>query len=303
MRIARRLVFLFLRLTGIPFLLRVFLQRKRVTILCWHDPTPDVMAAHIRWLERKYNIMSLRRYMQERQQRIGAGLPPRGLIVTLDDGHKGNVALEPVFRSMREPATIFLCSAIVGTGRHFWWTEAPRDEIRILKRVPDLERMARLGACGFDEYREYGVRQALSSEEIAALKPFVEFQAHTRLHPVLPMCTDAQARDEITGCKAELEERFDLDVFSLAYPNGDYSEREIEHLRTAGFRCALTLDGGFNSLETDPYRLRRIPMSDTADINELVVKASGFWDLLMTALRTRTYGFHSRSISVARDCA
>jgi len=276
----RRLVFLALRYTGIPFLLRVLLQRRRVTILCWHDPMPETMAAHIHWLQRHYNIISLRQYIGWRQERSVAPLPPKALIITLDDGHKSNFALGSVFHSARVPVTIFLCSGIVGTHRHFWWTTVPVEEIGALKRLPDEQRCSRLAALGFDEHREHGNRQALSSEEVVVLKPMVDFQAHTRLHPVLPMCSDARVQDEISGCKTELEQKFGLGVYALAYPNGDYSQREVEIARDAGYECALTLDAGFNTVETDLFRLKRIPMFDKADLNEMIVKSSGLWEFI-----------------------
>jgi poly-beta-1,6-N-acetyl-D-glucosamine N-deacetylase len=291
----RRFTFLLLRLIGIPFLLRELIQRKWVTILCWHNPTPEMMADHIHRLQRHYNIISLRQYIEWRQGRSEVAIPPKALVITLDDGHLGNYYLEPVVRSMAVPITIFLCSAIVGTHRHYWWTAvSSANEIEILKRIPDDQRRARLSVFGFDEYREHNERQALSSEEITVLKSAMDFQAHTRLHPVLPMCPDERVHDEIDNCKIELERDFGLEIYAFAYPNGDYSDRDVEAVRSAGFQCALTLDGGFNTSKTDPFRLRRIPVDDAANSNELIVKASGLWDFILTVLGRRAYGHHAR---------
>lgn len=294
----RRLVFLLLRLTSIPFLLRVIAQRNRVTILCWHDPAPAVLELHIRWLQHHYNIVSLREFVDWRLGKTNTPMPKKALVLTFDDGHKDNYWLKQLFESLHAPVTIFLCSAIIGTNRHYWWT-APKCESGKLKRLPDHERRTRLAALGFDENKEYEERQALSIDEIDVLKPLIDFQAHTRLHPILPMCTWERAIEEIEGCKTELEQKFKFDVYAIAYPNGDYSKREINAARSAGYQCALTLDGGSNTAYTNMFRLRRIPMHDLADINELVVKASGLWELLVPIFGGKKYGYMKSTASRA----
>lgn len=274
----RRLAFRVLRWTGLPFLLRELVQYRRVSILCYHDPRPDDFARHLETLARHYSIISLRRFLDWRR-RSDITLPPKALVITFDDGHRNNFQLRDVLRRFDVSATIFLCSAIVGTKRHFWWTKAPSSRIAGLKQLSDRERRAALRAGGFVETNEYGERQALSGEEIFRLRPFVDFQSHTRFHPILPQCDDVRAADEIRNSKRELESRFGLHVYALAYPNGDYSARDAELARHAGYECALTIDGGYNTRTTDAFRLRRIPMHDAASRDELIVKASGLWGL------------------------
>lgn len=208
-------------------------------------------------------------------------MPRKALVVTFDDGHRNNYRLKELLEKYNLPVTIFLCSGIVATHRHYWWrAEVDHNEIRTLKSLPDEQRVERLLRLGFNELHEYPERQALSSDEIAALTGQVDFQAHTRLHPILPRCSRERAVDEIAGSKKELETRFALNIYAMAYPNGDYSERDIEIARNAGYECALTLDAGYNTAETELLRLKRIAMYDNADLNEVVVKASGFWGLL-----------------------
>ena len=43
------------------------------------------------------------------------------MVVTFDDGHIKNHSLLPVFKKYQVPVTIFLCSGIVDTGKHFWF--------------------------------------------------------------------------------------------------------------------------------------------------------------------------------------
>jgi hypothetical protein len=162
--------------------------------------------------------------------------------------------------------------------------------------MPDAERLAFLSSKGYQEERKLPDRQALSHSEIDALKPWVDFQAHTITHPILPECSDEKAEREIRGCKTELERGYGLNVQALAFPNGDYTEREINLARKAGYCCALTVDCGFNDQNTDLFRLRRIPIPDEASVSELLVKSSGLWNLFRwSSITQKNFRVRSRT--------
>ena len=300
----RDFVFVLLRWSGVPFILRRLLQQHAVTILCYHDLSPHMAERHFNVLSKRYNFISLRQYLDWRSGKMSTTLPTYPLIVTLDDGHKGNFALTELLKSRSVPVTIALCSALVGTNRHFWWTEAPDNRDReALKHASDEDRLARLAKLGYSETRDYASRQTLSGEEIAAMRDVVDFQSHTRFHPILPTCSSQRARDEIAGSKKELNERFGLSVNAFVYPNGDYCDRDITLAQEAGYECALTLDGGSNTTGTSLFRLRRIPVEDHAGASEVIVKASGLWEMLRKALRLKRYGYWSDTHMVAQTNA
>jgi peptidoglycan/xylan/chitin deacetylase (PgdA/CDA1 family) len=285
----RRILFLALRLTLLPLLIREVIQRRKVTIIAYHDPSPQVFDAHVSVLKRVYSIVSLAAYVDAMERGSVSSLPPKALIITLDDGHRGNHALKGVIEKHRVPVTIFLCSGLVGTHRRFWFRHpAARGIVQRLKAVPDEERLAILGQAGFEETREFAERQALSAAELEDLKTDVDFQSHSVLHPILPRCAAARAEAEITGSKKSLETTLATAVYAFAYPNGDYSARELLLVDRAGYRCAVTLDRGFNSATTPLLRLRRICLPDHADRHELLVKTSGLWGDIRALLGART---------------
>ena len=276
----KELVCLALRLTLVPTLIRHTVQRRRVTILLYHRPTPAILERHMRFLARAYNPISLRRYLKARRRGSMAGLPPRPLVITFDDGHRTNIDLLPVFERLGLAPTIFLCSGIVGTEEPFWFDAV--DDPAALKHLPDAERVAVVERSTVPP----GPRPALSGEEIEAMRGAVDFQAHTVSHPILPRCDDAKARREIAGAKAELEERYGLSVHALAYPNGDYGDREVALAREAGYEVALTVDQGVNGARTDPFRLKRIAIDDVNDGPQaLALKACGLWGQIRRAAR------------------
>ena len=296
----RKMVFLALRLTLLPFVLREVFQRKKVTIIVYHAPSADVFDAHLGVLKHLYNIVSLSAYVEARQRGAFSNLPPKALIITLDDGHRSNYALKTVIERHNVPVTIFLCSGLVDTRRRFWFQHVATSAIvQQLKTVHDGERLAILRREGFEETKEFDERQALSAFELEELKTKVDFQSHTVFHPILPRCLTARAAAEITKSKEDLELGLATEVYAFAYPNGEYSERELRLVESAGYRCALTLDRGFNSEKTPLFRLRRICLPDHADRHELLVKTSGLWGGIRAVLeQVRSRGLkHTRQVT------
>jgi hypothetical protein len=86
--------------------------------------------------------------------------------------------------------------------------------------------------------------------------------------------------------------QYGLAINAISYPHGDYSDRDIALCRQAGYDCGITVDFGFNTVNTDRFRLKRLSINDTNDINELIVKASGLWDWVRTILgKNREFGW------------
>ena len=279
----RRIAARVLRVTAVP-VVRAVRAPRTAAILVYHDPAPATFERHVQALRRAYSIVSLRELVAAHACGSYAQLPPKPLAITFDDGHRRNAALEPVLRRLDVPLTIFVCSGIVGTNRGFWFLHVA--DSATLKSLPDEERLARLGAAGFDETAALPEPDALADEEIERLRPLVDFQAHTISHPILPTCSDEKAHREIADCKGDLERRFGLDVYALAYPNGDHSEREVELAREAGYLAAVSMEPGLNQPSHDVFRLRRIVVNDDADgVDEVLVKASGLWALIRLATR------------------
>ena len=279
-----------MRVTLVPLIVRELVQRRAVTILLYHDPNPRTMARHLAVLRRSYNLVSLRQFVEAHAAGTLDSLPAKSIVITIDDGHRGNYALEPLLRDLPAQPTIFLCSGVVGTCRPFWFRTVAEPEP--MKRIPDEERLARLGQDGSEWDSADTEPQALSDEQIAELKRVVDFQSHTISHPILPYCDGAKAWMEIEESKRQLETSHGLSVFALSYPNGDYSAREMRLAKDAGYACALSVDFGFNSAKTDLYRLRRIAIDDDQDgPSALLVKASGVWGFLKRLTAEPRHGY------------
>ncbi|MGQ1891778.1 polysaccharide deacetylase family protein [Thermophagus sp. OGC60D27] len=268
-----------LYLSGLPWLFRHFLQKKKVTILMFHHPSPEYFDKAITALKKRYNIISLSRFMDTTQANKWS-LPAYPLIVTLDDGWASNYALLPVLEKHQIPVTIFLMAAMANTNRHPWFSFVNNQkQKKELKTVSNSSRISALNRMGFVETKEYDTRLILNKEEIVDMQQsgLVEFGSHTLFHPILPHCNDNTALEEIQLSKKKTEELTGKPCRFFSFPNGDYSERDIRLCKKAGYEAAVTLDVGYNSRNDDPFRLKRISVPDNATISELLVKASGFW--------------------------
>jgi peptidoglycan/xylan/chitin deacetylase (PgdA/CDA1 family) len=264
--------------SGLPFLLREWKQRDTVTIIVLHDPKPGQAGRIFDTLSRYYNIISLDQYLVYRESAGKLNLPPRSLVITLDDGHVGNFELLPLLKEKRLPVTVFLCAGIINTHRHFWFRYgAMEGSSEDYKRLENSERLRRLSLRGFTPQTEFEEPQALNANQISAMSGFVNFQSHTVFHPCLPQCNDMVAEQELRESKEILEKEFKLGINAIAYPNGDYTERDIGYAKSAGYSCGLTVDAGYNNATTDLFRLKRFSMGDADGDKLVIIKASGLW--------------------------
>ena len=256
-------------LLGIHILIRECLCRNRVAILMYHDAKSAVFAKHLAYLSYHYTVISLDTLVAAIYQEDFSQIPSKSVVITIDDGHAGNIELLPLFKQYRICPTLFVCTQIVDTHRHFWFkiegqSKAEREK---LKRLPNGERLVSLKhTTDFEPEKTYPDRQALNITEMEKMVADVDFQPHTQFHPILTHCTEAECRQEILGSKLDLEELLEIECSHFSYPNGDYTEREIEIVKTAGFRSARTTDIGWNTQKTAPYRLKTVPIADNADL-------------------------------------
>lgn len=158
---------------------------------------------------------------------LESDLVGRRISITFDDGYRDFLdhAL-PILRSLGLPATVFVPTGLVGQRAFAWYADRPA---------------------------------ALSWQEIEELvaEGLVDVQAHSRTHPWLPRLSNGQVRDEIVGSKRDLEEHVPYELTSFCFPAGLYSDRELELVREAGYRAAVTTDPGVNPGGLPMYRLRR----------------------------------------------
>lgn len=255
--------------TGLARLTRAWLWRDRVAVLLYHDPDPQTLDRHLTYLRKICDLVPL-------TEATAPSTGRRRAAITLDDGHAGNAALLPIFIKHNVRPTIFLCSRIVGRPRAHWWLHPGSVQAghERLKRMTNAERLAELEANGYQQDAD-NHPTGLSVEQMEAMRPYVDFQAHTRFHPVLTRCNYSEAATEIGESKHEIEALLSDSCEHFAYPNGNYGEREVALVRAAGFKSARTCDIGWCDQNSDPYRLPTIIVDDSASITRFAAQLTG----------------------------
>jgi peptidoglycan/xylan/chitin deacetylase (PgdA/CDA1 family) len=89
----------------------------------------------------------------------------------------------------------------------------------------------------------------------------MEVGAHSRTHPRLSNCNDAELQNEIAGSKADLEALTESAVTQFCYPYGDLDERVSNAVQQAGFDAATTTRRGRVRVGDNPLLFRRILVS------------------------------------------
>jgi len=209
----------------------------------------------MQYLAKRYNFISLNRLVTAIEKKDWSKIPSKALVVTIDDGHMGNFRLLESIKKYQVHPTIYLCSHIIGTNRHFWWKSGYQN-IKEMKSLPHRDMLQKLRTqADYWPEKEYDSRQALNISEINAMQSFVDFQSHSKFHPVLINCPDNVSLDEIKGSKSKLEKILNQSVTHFSYPNGDYSQREIDFLKKCGYKSYLEIgtkaDATFSRIEIE----------------------------------------------------
>jgi peptidoglycan/xylan/chitin deacetylase (PgdA/CDA1 family) len=221
------------------------LMRNSAVVVAFHrvddtdgsDPlTVDVESfeRHCRFFQLHFNVISLRELVTKLEHGDPVG---RDLVITFDDGYLNNAEnAAPILESLGLPATFFLVSGWIGSDIVPWWDH------------------------------KHGVQHPwMSWRDVAELqRRGFEIGAHTRTHVDLGRTPRADAHHEILGARRELEDRLGAPVVSFAYPYGGrhhLSESNRDLVKASGFRCCCSDFGGTNRPGTDPFELRRVPIS------------------------------------------
>jgi len=254
----------------------------------------DRFDEQMRHLGRRYRVLPL----SELLDRAGQGeIPPRAIAVTFDDGYRDNFThAYPVLRRYGLPASIFVVTGSIGTGRILWHDQALFAFEQTRKdRYPDPDRgdptdirpiaaregtahkvLARLKRMSGEE-RERALTSLfevlevdrsrlpsnlmLSWDETEAMtQGRIEIGSHTVTHPILSLETPERVAAELQESKRTIERELGRETRLFAYPNGtraDYTADVREAVRAAGYRCALTTRFGPNEPGDDPFEWRR----------------------------------------------
>ncbi|MDQ1729375.1 MAG: hypothetical protein QOD33_1500 [Pyrinomonadaceae bacterium] len=270
----KRLLFALLLATRLTRFV-AWLNRKQVTILCYHsvterqEATPndphklhlpvETFRQHLDFLQAHYQIISLAEYVKARREHTA--LPDNAVVLTFDDGVRNFLTVvAPLLLKKGIPATSFLV-----TGESFTQETAKIN-----------------GAWSPADDEGY-----LSWSEVRELKAAgLDFGSHTCNHHSLPDIPLAQARGELEESLKSLRTALGPAAFPLSFPHGRTSVAISRLSRTLGYSCAVTTALGQNDLQSDLFALRRTVIASDDALPTFAARMSGltFWYAQVSAL-------------------
>lgn len=153
-----------------------------------------------------------------RARRYGKPLPEKPIVLTFDDGYADN------YTEMLPILEAHGMTAVVYVVTNF----LGKNGYLTFEQVQDMQRRG------------------------------IEIGIHGADHIPLTILDGEFLDNQIRKSKIWLEWSGLEPIGSLSYPNGAYDERIIEMLKAENYLTAVTGDVGLNSLEIDPYKLRRV---------------------------------------------
>ena len=262
--------------SGIFYFFKRFVMRRNVSIVLYHDPDRESFIKHMKFLNNHYTFISMDLLVGAIHSKDWTNIPNNSLVVTFDDGHINNFLLTDVLNMYNIKPTIYCCSHIINTDRHFWWKGLNHSEVEKLKRIPNKERLEQLSAK--HDFTNEGVfleRQALSGKHIIEMAKFCNIGSHTKFHPILTSCDTEEIKDEIYNSKRTIELMTSAPCDHFCYPNGDYNAEIVDVVKQSGYKSARTIDVGWNNIYSDPYKLKITGISDDSSLIKLVAQLTG----------------------------
>jgi peptidoglycan/xylan/chitin deacetylase (PgdA/CDA1 family) len=184
------------------------------------------------------------------------------------------------------PVSIFVSTQPVETGEAYWWsyikkankTGVSNIPVESLKKLSNDQRIAVL-----DEVKKKVNidREALTKEELVDISNggFISIGSHTVTHPILTNCSDEKALFEISESKKLLEQWLNRKVDTFAFPNGNFSAREIGFLKKSDYRVSFTTQTGYLTKQclADLFTLPRFEVYESGSFAENICRMVGVW--------------------------
>jgi peptidoglycan/xylan/chitin deacetylase (PgdA/CDA1 family) len=126
--------------------------------------------------------------------------------------------------------------------------------------------------------REFGLRFASGLSPSSGEDRFMTWQqvkdleasglvtigSHGMTHVPMTKQDAASAAHELAHSRSVIQERIGGDCAAFAYPNGDFDDDVVTHVRAAGYSLAFTTLRGHVAAGGDPLRLNRMNMHEAA---------------------------------------
>jgi Predicted xylanase/chitin deacetylase len=183
----------------------------------------------------------------------------KNILITFDDGYYNNIFIYPLLQEYKVPALFFISLDNLLYQNGFWWDVLYRENKKI--NVSDMNIFKERKWLKTQSYPdiEYYLKERFGKDCIHPISDFdrpftiselAEFSKnnlvylgnHTMNHSILTLYEDYDIDFQIGECQKRLSDIMgDLPNF-IAYPNGDFSDKIIDHAQKYGIKFGITTE-------------------------------------------------------------
>lgn len=232
-----------------------WLNRRRVTILCYHsvlatkeparhDPYKQhiplgLFLDHLNYLQSNHRIVSLTEFVKARRE--NRRLPDYSVVLTFDDGFEDFFSVAaPRLARRKLPATVFVITD------------------RAYGHLPPNGE-------AFLSWHEV--------QELAASGTHVG--SHTCSHPALLGLAFDEVRKELADSRTAILDHISEEDLPLSYPYGQTSDAISRLVQSLGYSCGITGELGPNGSGADLFALSRTVIASDDDLVTFAARVSG----------------------------
>jgi peptidoglycan/xylan/chitin deacetylase (PgdA/CDA1 family) len=267
---------------------------ERLVVLAYHQVrNPALLESQLQSLLESRRPISIDELIEAWLGR--KALPKRSFLITFDDGDRSLIDFVlPLFRDRGIPGLAFVVAGLVGTDHTPWWSEVamlanagaqseslsvadPEEAVRVLKRMPDTQRVAVIDELRSSAQSVEARADQLTPRDLIALEENgIVIGNHTDTHPCLTQCSEIKVESEIREAHAIFTSILGHPPRSFAYPNGDQDPRAENVLKDLGYEAAFLFDHRMNRLPIrDPFRISRLRVDSTTSMDRFRMIVSG----------------------------
>ncbi len=254
--------------------------------LCFHAPSKLFFESSVNWLTKKgFQFIAVSDL--EKIARGEIKFPKGAVVITIDDGWQSNVDnIVPVAVKNKIPITIFVTTDVAEKGNGYWWSyiyEARKRGLtnHSVEYFKTLDNEERLKVIEEIQKQIHLKREALTIEQVKEISKHdtVSIGSHSLTHPILTKCSLEKSSVEISQSKKTLEQWIGIPVKHFAYPNGDFTSREVNILKQSGYTVAFSIEQAYLTKEklSNLYKLPRLMMLENASFEENICRMMGKW--------------------------
>lgn len=252
----------------------------------FHNPSRKEFQSIVKWFIKKgFHFVSLQDL--SRILLNESPFPKGAVVITVDDGWASNEKnIVEIANKYQVPVAIFISTEPVEQGV-YWWTyvkEALKKGIKV-PSINHLKHMAnenRLQIVDSIKGQLSVEREAMTVTQVRRISesPFITIGGHTHTHPILINCSEEAVRQELLVSNEKLARWVGKDIEYFAYPNGDFSQREIDILRELGYRLGFANNPQYISRDrqNNIFAIPRCGFLEGASFAENLCRVVGVWN-------------------------